>query len=253
PPSPPSASGVGGNLRTSSSSTSTSASSTHPSSPSLSSSSPSPLPLNNGGRSSSSSPPGPLPSSSATSSSSSPTSPSPPSSSSSASSPTLPASSSSSSSSSLAAFSASSAVSSLDGFFPPRLVESLKGINVSSVSAAGQHIAIISQNGDLYTWGRGGEGQLGTGERKDLSVPRCVRALQGKCVQAVSCAKEHTVCCTQDGSAYAWGCALNGRLGLHGLSIPSSSGLSFSSDVSSSGAAGGSARTEPLVSECVVC
>ncbi|PFH31844.1 regulator of chromosome condensation (RCC1) repeat-containing protein [Besnoitia besnoiti] len=130
----------------------------------------------------------------------------------------------------------------------PRIIDSLKGVNSSSVSVGGLHMAVVSQSGELYMWGRNAQGQLGAGDRKDALAPRLVRALQGKIVKVVACAQEHTLCCLDDGSAYAWGCALNGRLGLHGLSIPSSAGLSVSSP-----SPGGGARTEPLASSCVVC
>ncbi|CBZ49869.1 hect E3 ubiquitin ligase, related [Neospora caninum Liverpool] len=132
----------------------------------------------------------------------------------------------------------------------PRLVDALKGINSASVAAGGMQMAVVSQSGELYMWGCNSEGQLGTGDRRDASVPRVVKALQGKIVKVVACAQEHTVCCLDDGSAYAWGCALNGRLGLHGLSIPSSAGLGVSAPP---GAPTKGARTEPLASACLVC
>lgn len=36
----------------------------------------------------------------------------------------------------------------------------------------------------------------------------------------VSCGAQHTACVLQDGTAYTWGCALHGRLGLEGLNLP---------------------------------
>ncbi|EPT32341.1 regulator of chromosome condensation (RCC1) repeat-containing protein [Toxoplasma gondii ME49] len=128
----------------------------------------------------------------------------------------------------------------------PRLVDALKNINSERVSAGGMQMAVVAHSGELYMWGANSEGQLGTGDRRDASVPRLVKALHGKVVKAVACSQEHTVCCLDDGSAYAWGCALNGRLGLHGLSIPSSAGLGVFSPATG-------ARPEPLASACAVC
>ncbi|KEP62412.1 UNVERIFIED_CONTAM: regulator of chromosome condensation (RCC1) repeat-containing protein [Hammondia hammondi] len=128
----------------------------------------------------------------------------------------------------------------------PRLVDALKNINSERVSAGGMQMAVVAHGGELYMWGANSEGQLGTGDRRDSSFPRLVKALHGKVVKAVACAQEHTVCCLDDGSAYAWGCALNGRLGLHGLSIPSSAGLGVFSPAKG-------ARPEPLASACAVC
>lgn len=43
----------------------------------------------------------------------------------------------------------------------------------------------------------------------------------GRVTVQVSCGSQHTACLLQDGSAYTWGCALHGRLGLEGLKLPS--------------------------------
>ena len=44
------------------------------------------------------------------------------------------------------------------------LVDKLSGKNVVSVVAGGEHSAAVTEDGALYTWGRGSYGRLGHGE-----------------------------------------------------------------------------------------
>ncbi|KAL8450299.1 hypothetical protein Emag_003322 [Eimeria magna] len=102
-----------------------------------------------------------------------------------------------------------------------RLVEGLKAAAVRSVAAGGKHFACLAQTGELYMWGAGAQGQLGLGDLVDVVGPKVLRPMQNKAVQTVSCGLQHTACVLQDGSAYTWGCALHGRLGLENLKLPS--------------------------------
>ena len=44
------------------------------------------------------------------------------------------------------------------------MVDGLRGKNVVSVVAGGEHSAAITEDGALYTWGKGSYGRLGHGE-----------------------------------------------------------------------------------------
>ena len=46
----------------------------------------------------------------------------------------------------------------------PALVEPLSGLRVIKIAAGGSHSAAITENGVLYTWGKGSYGRLGHGE-----------------------------------------------------------------------------------------
>ena len=54
----------------------------------------------------------------------------------------------------------------------PQLVEGLLGLPVASVCCGGQHAAVLTRDGDVYTWGRGGFGRLGHGDVRSLKAPR---------------------------------------------------------------------------------
>ncbi|OEH78916.1 regulator of chromosome condensation repeat-containing protein [Cyclospora cayetanensis] len=47
-----------------------------------------------------------------------------------------------------------------------------------------------------------------------------LRLVDGLKATGVSCGFQHTACVLHDGSAFTWGCALHGRLGLGGLNLP---------------------------------
>ena len=71
------------------------------------------------------------------------------------------------------------------------------GMGNGNGSGHGQHCAAVLHTGELYTWGEGGEGQLGHGGTARLLKPRKVMALDSKHVSAVSCGGAHTAVVVQ--------------------------------------------------------
>ena len=59
----------------------------------------------------------------------------------------------------------------------PRLVEALVGKTVVGASAVGGYTAVWTEEGELFTFGHGGFGQLGHGGGEDEPVPKLVEAL----------------------------------------------------------------------------
>jgi alpha-tubulin suppressor-like RCC1 family protein len=45
----------------------------------------------------------------------------------------------------------------------PRVIEALQGIKIVALAARGSHCLALSLDCQLYSWGRGDEGQLGQG------------------------------------------------------------------------------------------
>lgn len=76
----------------------------------------------------------------------------------------------------------------------PRRVSSLKTIIVA-VAAANKHTAVVSESGEVFTWGYNREGQLGYGTSNSASnyTPRIVEYLKGKVFKRVATAKYHTI------------------------------------------------------------
>lgn len=89
---------------------------------------------------------------------------------------------------------------SVDTQATPRRVSSLKA-KIVAVAAANKHTAVVSDSGEVFTWGCNKKGQLGYGTSNSASnyTPRVVEYLKGKVFVAVSAAKYHTVVLGADG------------------------------------------------------
>lgn len=76
----------------------------------------------------------------------------------------------------------------------PRRVSSLRS-RIVAVAAANKHTAVVSDSGEVFTWGCNREGQLGYGTSNSASnyTPRAVEYLKGKVLTGVSVAKYHTI------------------------------------------------------------
>ncbi|KAK1409850.1 hypothetical protein QVD17_36379 [Tagetes erecta] len=95
---------------------------------------------------------------------------------------------------------------SVDTQATPRRVSALKS-KIVAVAAANKHTAVVSDSGEIFTWGCNKEGQLGYGTSNSGSnyTPRLVEYLKGKVFIRVSAAKYHTVVLGADGEVFTWG------------------------------------------------
>lgn len=97
----------------------------------------------------------------------------------------------------------------------PREMASLEGKQVRLVACGYFHSAAVTDEGHVYTWGCGGFGRLGHGERQKRVKPKAVAALYGRNMRSISCGYMHTAAVTADGQVYTWGGNVHGQLG-HG-------------------------------------
>ena len=87
----------------------------------------------------------------------------------------------------------------------PRLVEALLGKKAIGVSAGGNHTAVWTDDGELFTFGYGAHGKLGHGGTQNELVPRLVEALVGKKVVGASAGTNHTAVWTEAGELFTFG------------------------------------------------
>eukprot|EP00752_Nemacystus_decipiens_P017544 g15723.t1 len=97
----------------------------------------------------------------------------------------------------------------------PVLVEALKSKGVVQVACGSGHTVVLSEDGTVYTWGRGDDGRLGHGDNGWKYVPRVVEALEGHRIVQATCGSYHTAAVTDKGELYTWGGGMYGKLG-HG-------------------------------------
>ncbi len=89
----------------------------------------------------------------------------------------------------------------------PRVIESLRGKDVVDIACGGAHSAVITAQGELYTFGKGRYGRLGHGDSDDQLKPKLVEALAGYRVVDVACGSgdAQTLCITDDDNVWSWG------------------------------------------------
>ena len=87
----------------------------------------------------------------------------------------------------------------------PKKVEAFDGQRVLAVSAGEYHSLTLTADGAVWSWGSGGEGQLGHGDRQSQPLPKKIVAFTGHRVVAVSAGEYHSLTLTTDGAVFTWG------------------------------------------------
>ena len=74
-------------------------------------------------------------------------------------------------------------------------------VSGTTIASGSLHVAVVNDNGELWTWGGNFDGQVGDGSRFDRFSP--VHIMND--VAAVVARDEHTMAIRTDGSLWAWG------------------------------------------------
>lgn len=87
--------------------------------------------------------------------------------------------------------------------------------NIKMVAAGNEHMALVTEYGDLYMFGTGEHGRLGLGDEENQKMPLMVQRelFSGAFCRMVACGKKHTVVLTNTGKVYTFGSGLHGELG----------------------------------------
>ena len=86
-----------------------------------------------------------------------------------------------------------------------------------AISAGYNFSLAIAENGDLYAWGLGYEGQLGNDDTfSTYSTPQQV-SLGSLKYKAISAGYQHVLAISEAGDVYSWGANGNGQLGINGF------------------------------------
>ncbi|CAM6066951.1 unnamed protein product [Sphagnum tenellum] len=98
--------------------------------------------------------------------------------------------------------------------FIPHPVRALNGLEIKHMACGDSHCIVLTSNGEVLSWGRNQNGQLGLGHKEDSLIPCKVQALEGKAVKMLAAGAEHTAAVTESGKLYGWGWGQYGNLGL---------------------------------------
>ncbi|XP_015576845.1 PH, RCC1 and FYVE domains-containing protein 1 isoform X1 [Ricinus communis] len=75
----------------------------------------------------------------------------------------------------------------------PAIVEGkIAGKIIEEIACGSYHVAVLTSKAEVYTWGKGTNGQLGHGDNKDRNQPTVVDFLRDKQVRAVACGSNFT-------------------------------------------------------------
>ena len=103
----------------------------------------------------------------------------------------------------------------------PRVVAALAGQRVVMVSCGANHTAVVTVEGQMFTWGWDGQGQLGHSDSNTTVPVRVTAGLPGGeagVVRGVSCGYDHTVVVMASGEVCTVGHGDSGQLG-HGDTV----------------------------------
>jgi alpha-tubulin suppressor-like RCC1 family protein len=92
-----------------------------------------------------------------------------------------------------------------DAALEPSVVEALRGKTVVDVQAGEQFSMALTDLGDVFTWGRGKEGQLGHNSKENADTPRKVDALAHDVVVQIAAGWQHCIVRTASQRVYTWG------------------------------------------------
>lgn len=98
----------------------------------------------------------------------------------------------------------------------PKLIEALLSFDVTSVSCGNAHVAVVTSDGMVFSWGCGEDGRLGLGDEDNRCIPTEVTAIDDTVsIKQVRCGYDGTMFLTDTGALLACGSNANNKLGLN--------------------------------------
>ncbi|XVF62847.1 hypothetical protein PTKIN_Ptkin09bG0041400 [Pterospermum kingtungense] len=87
----------------------------------------------------------------------------------------------------------------------PKCLESNVVLDVHQIACGARHVALVTKQGEVFTWGEESGGRLGHGVEKDFSRPRLVEFLAVTNVDCVASGEFHTCVVSTSGDLFTWG------------------------------------------------
>ncbi|KAJ6713268.1 REGULATOR OF CHROMOSOME CONDENSATION [Salix purpurea] len=89
--------------------------------------------------------------------------------------------------------------------FVPKALESAVLLDVQAIACGRQHVALVTKQGEVFSWGEELGGRLGHGVDSDVSHPKFVDGLKNLNVELVACGEYISCAVTLSGELYIWG------------------------------------------------
>ncbi|CAK8565352.1 unnamed protein product [Lathyrus sativus] len=87
----------------------------------------------------------------------------------------------------------------------PKALESAVVLDVQNIACGGQHVALVTKQGEIFSWGEESGGRLGHGVDSDVPHPKLIDSLSNTNIELVACGEYHTCAVTLSGDLYTWG------------------------------------------------
>ncbi|GFQ02894.1 ultraviolet-b receptor uvr8 [Phtheirospermum japonicum] len=100
----------------------------------------------------------------------------------------------------------------------PKALESAVVLDVQNIACGGRHAALVTKQGEIFSWGEELGGRLGHGVDSDVLHPKLIDALSNTNIELVACGEYHSCAVTLSGDLYTWGDGHFGLLG-HGNEV----------------------------------
>eukprot|EP01083_Nonionella_stella_P076243 207667_1 len=96
----------------------------------------------------------------------------------------------------------------------PRLIEPLRSFKVAHVAVGLSHSLVLTEDGNVWSFGSGEHGRLGHGESAEFRSPKVIETLKDMHMVHISCGAYHSCAIASNGSLFTWGKNDQGQCGL---------------------------------------
>ena len=108
----------------------------------------------------------------------------------------------------------------LSDVYMPKMIEYFKGRFMQKICLSFFHSVVLSSNGEVWAWGNSKNGRLGIptsfGENQLVPTRVGIGSLMAECkIIDIACGYKHGLALAKSGHIFAWGCGLDGKLGLN--------------------------------------
>ena len=80
-----------------------------------------------------------------------------------------------------------------------------RAVILNQIACGSAHSIVVTDNGQVLTFGRGQGGRLGHGDELSRHKPRLVTTFQGSYVTQIAAGSSHSMALTKVGAAFTWG------------------------------------------------
>ncbi|KAJ6227803.1 regulator of chromosome condensation protein [Anaeramoeba flamelloides] len=95
----------------------------------------------------------------------------------------------------------------------PKRVDALMNKKIRQIACGAYHTLALTIEGEVYSWGRGQDGQLGHGNLVQSLTPRKIEALSNTGIIKIAAGESHSAAIAYSGEVYTWGGGLSNFLG----------------------------------------